>query len=69
VSGYDATHNVPISVVAHDPAVTAQFARWHWQPGLLPTATAPVWPMDAFRDKFIDAFSTGRAASRLRPAR
>jgi hypothetical protein len=69
VSGYNATHDVPISIVAHDPAVTARIASWHWQRGLLPGPTASVWPMDAFRDRFIDAFSTRRAANRLRPAR
>ena len=25
----------------------------------LPEPDAPVWPMDAFRDRFLDAFSTG----------
>jgi hypothetical protein len=26
------------------------------QEGLLPGADAPVWPMDAFRDRFLTAF-------------
>jgi phosphatidylglycerophosphate synthase len=58
VSGQDATHQVPVSIVAHDPAVLGQVASWHWQDGLLPTPTAPVWPMDAFRNRFLDAFRT-----------
>jgi hypothetical protein len=56
VSGPDATHEVPISLVAHDPAVLARTDPWHWQSGLLPSPTAPVWRMDAFRDRFLDAF-------------
>jgi phosphatidylglycerophosphate synthase len=57
VSGPKATHDVPISIVAHDPAVLDRVASWHWSPGLRPQAQAPVWPMDAFRDRFLEAFS------------
>jgi phosphatidylglycerophosphate synthase len=69
VSGYDASHDVPISIVAHDPSVTARIARWRWQQGLLPSPAAPVWRMDAFRNRFINSFSTGHTANTLRPAR
>ena len=57
VSGPAATHDVPISIVARDPAVFDHITAWGWQPGLLPSADAPVWPMDAFRNKFLAAFS------------
>jgi hypothetical protein len=57
VSGTGANHQVPVSLVASDPAVLARVAPWHWQDGLLPGPTAPVWPMDAFRDRFLGAFS------------
>ena len=56
VSGPDANHQVPISVVARDPDVLARVAPWHWQAGLLPGPAAPVWQMDAFRDRFRHAF-------------
>lgn len=69
VSGYGANHDVPISIVAHDPAAADRIAAWHWQDGLLPGPGAPVWPMDAFRDRFLDAFSSGRVAEQLRPTR
>jgi phosphatidylglycerophosphate synthase len=62
VSGPDATHDVPISIVAHDPAVLDRISSWSWAPGLRPAADAPVWPMDAFRNRFLDAFS-GRATT------
>jgi hypothetical protein len=32
-------------------------ASWHWQPGVQPTKDAPVWRMDAFRDRFFQAFT------------
>jgi phosphatidylglycerophosphate synthase len=53
------SHDVPISVIAHDPAVLEQIAGWGWQDGLRPSPQAPVWPMDAFRDRFLSAFSAG----------
>ena len=59
VSGDHAGHDVPVSVVAHDPAVLDRIAGWDWQPGLRPGADAPVWRMDAFRDRFLDAFDGG----------
>jgi hypothetical protein len=56
VSGQGANHNVPITIIAHDPAVLNQIAGWGWQDGLLPNPQAPVWPMDAFRDRFLAAY-------------
>jgi hypothetical protein len=58
VSGAGANHQVPISLIAHNPAVLLRTASWHWQDGLLPNPTAPVWPMDTFRNRFLDAFSS-----------
>jgi hypothetical protein len=56
VSGPDASRDVPVTVIAHDPAVISQIAPWDWEPGLLPSPVAPVWPMDAFRDRFLTAY-------------
>ena len=60
-----ASHNVPISIVAHDPSVFRQIASWHWQDGLLPGHSAPLEPMSAFRNQFLGAFSgaTSQTAS------
>ena len=69
VSGPGADHLVPVSVVAHDPAVLGRIAPWHWQPGLLPSPAAPIWAMDAFRNRFFDAFNAPAPASTLRPPR
>jgi hypothetical protein len=56
VTGQGQSHDVPISVIAHDPAVMRTIAAWHWQSGMLPGANAPVWPMSSFRDRFLTAF-------------
>jgi hypothetical protein len=69
VSGAGANHQVPISLITSDPAVLSQVASWHWENGLLPTSGAPLWPMDAFRDRFLKAFSSTSAYAIARPAR
>jgi phosphatidylglycerophosphate synthase len=58
ISGPGASHVVPISIIAHDPSVFRQIASWRWQDGLLPSPSAPLEPMDAFRNQFLGAFST-----------
>ncbi|WP_378227072.1 CDP-alcohol phosphatidyltransferase family protein [Angustibacter luteus] len=56
VSGARAGHDVPVSIIARDPAVLDRVASWGWQPGLRPSPSAPVWPMDTFRDRFLSAY-------------
>ncbi len=56
VSGEDAGRDVPITVIAHDPAVLDRISAWGWQHGMNPGSDAPVWRMDAFRDRFLAAF-------------
>jgi phosphatidylglycerophosphate synthase len=59
VTGNDEpSHDVPISVIAHDPKVMDQIAGWSWQDGMSPSPRAPVWPMAAFRDRFLTAFGS-----------
>jgi phosphatidylglycerophosphate synthase len=58
VSGHGASHDVPISVIAHDPAVLNRIGGWGWNDGLRPRPQAPVWPMSAFRDRFLSAFGS-----------
>ena len=57
VSGDDANSDVPVTIIARDPAVFEYIESWGWDDGVRPSDTAPVWRMDAFRDRFIDAFS------------
>ena len=56
VSGQNAGHDVPISIIAHDPAVFKRISGWDWQSGLLARPDAPVWRMSAFRDRFLTAY-------------
>src|SRR5215831_4618874 len=58
ISGAAASHEVVISIIARDPSVFRQIAPWGWQDGLLPGPSAPLEPMDAFRNQFLGAFST-----------
>jgi hypothetical protein len=56
VSGQSAGHNVPISIIAHDPSLLKRIGGWGWQSGLLPGPHAPVSPMSGFRDRFLIAY-------------
>ena len=56
ITGESAGRDVPVTIVAHDPAVLDRVADWGWSDGLRPAPTAPVWRMDSFRDKFLAAF-------------
>jgi hypothetical protein len=57
VAGEGATRDVPITIVAKDPAVLGSIAGWGWTDGLAPAANTPVWRMDTFRDQFLTAFT------------
>ncbi|MFH8251861.1 CDP-alcohol phosphatidyltransferase [Microbacterium sp. B2969] len=59
VSGAAANHDVPITIIAKDPTVFASISSWGWDAGVRPSSDAPVWRMDAFRDRFLAAFSPG----------
>ncbi len=61
VTGEGASHDVPISVIARDPEVMDRIAGWRWQDGMSPSPQAPVWPMAAFRDRFLAAFGSSPA--------
>jgi phosphatidylglycerophosphate synthase len=58
ITGEGASHDVPVSVIAHDPKVMDQIAGWSWQDGMSPSPRAPVWPMAAFRDRFLTSFGS-----------
>ena len=64
VTGPNASHKVVASIIARDPSVFRQIASWRWQDGLLPGPSAPLEPMDAFRNQFLGAFSTPSSQAR-----
>ncbi|HEV8055175.1 MAG TPA: sulfatase-like hydrolase/transferase [Nocardioidaceae bacterium] len=70
VSGQDAGRDVPIAIVSRDPAVLDTISGWGWNEGLRPKPEAPVWRMDAFRDRFLAAYgSSGETGPRGASAR
>ncbi|MFJ9562367.1 sulfatase [Streptomyces fuscichromogenes] len=63
--------DVPVTIVAHDPAVLERVAGWGWTPGLKPAPDAPIWAMNKFRDRFLTAFgppAPGPAQASRKPA-
>lgn len=56
VSGADANHIVPISIISKDPADIDRISPWRWESGMLPSPNAPLWRMDEFRDRFLTAY-------------
>ncbi|MDX3695391.1 sulfatase [Streptomyces europaeiscabiei] len=56
VSGNGAGHDVPVTIVAHDPKVLDRIDDWGWSDGLRPGDDAPVWRMDSFRDRFLTVY-------------
>ena len=57
VSGDPVSHDVPVHLIG-SPATLAHLDAWGFTPGLVPAPDAPVWGMDAFRDRFLQAFGT-----------
>ncbi|MBO2464747.1 sulfatase [Actinomadura violacea] len=58
IAGQNASRDVPVTVVARDPAVLDRISGWGWQDGLRPASNSPVWPMSTFRDRFLAAFGS-----------
>jgi hypothetical protein len=58
ITGQTTDRDVPITIVARDPSVLDRISSWGWQDGLRPGKGAPVWPMNAFRDRFLTAFGS-----------
>jgi len=65
VSGQSGNHDVPITIISHDPAVMDRISPWGWQDGMRPSPDAPVWPMDAFLDRFLNAYGPHPPATPL----
>lgn len=59
ITGPDPSHDVPVTILARDPEVLRRITGWGWDAGLRPGRDAPVWRMDAFRDRFLTAFGPG----------
>lgn len=68
VSGEDAGRDVPIAILSRDQAVLDAISGWGWGEGLRPQPDAPVWRMDAFRNRFLAAYgSSGQTGPTANP--
>jgi hypothetical protein len=56
VAGSNSGHDVPLVIIG-PPDVMAALDSWNWTPSATPAHDAPVWPMEAFRDRFLAAFT------------
>ena len=57
VTGEGASRDVPVHLIAADPAILDAVDEWGWSAGMIPEPGAPVWRMDDFRLRFLKAFS------------
>jgi hypothetical protein len=56
ITGEGASRDVPIHVIAGNPALLEPFRGWGLTAGMRPVG-APLGGMDAFRDRFLGTFS------------
>lgn len=49
--------DVPIHMIG-PPELIDRIEAWGWTPGLIPDPDLPAWPMDSFRNRFIEAFTS-----------
>lgn len=57
VSGDEENRDVPVHFIG-DRATLESIEGWSFDEGAIPGAAAPVWRMDTFRKRFVDAFGT-----------
>ena len=61
VNGWDATADVPVHVIADDPALLERLPRALWSDGMLPADDLPSQPMASMRETLARSFSTAVA--------
>ncbi|WP_185985118.1 sulfatase [Aureimonas mangrovi] len=59
ITGESASRDVPIHILSRDRELLERLDEWGWTRGMVPSRGAPVWRMDAFRERFVRAFSDG----------
>lgn len=52
---------MPVHIVSRDPELLAPFEEWGFIPGMVPRTGPATLPMEAFRDRFLAAFSAREA--------
>lgn len=56
----DERSDVPVHVIG-PPDLVSAIDAWGWTAGLVPADDAPLWPMEAMRDRLLDSFSSGQS--------
>ncbi|TVQ33433.1 MAG: sulfatase [Geminicoccaceae bacterium] len=62
ITGPGASFDVPMHVLSRDAGLIEAIEAWGWTPSMRPEPKAPVWRMDAFRERFLGAFTPSDVA-------
>jgi hypothetical protein len=65
VSEDETGRDVPVHLIG-PPELVAEIEAWRWSRGMVPENDAPVWRMDAFRDRVLAAFGSLNTAAESR---
>lgn len=57
IAGEGAPHDVPVHMIAKDPAILAALDEGAWAAGMEPDAASAPWPMDSLRARILQAFT------------
>lgn len=57
VAGSD-NRDVPVHLLG-PPDLVEKATAWSWRDGMIPDPMTPAWPMEDFRDRFIETYSAG----------
>jgi hypothetical protein len=57
IAGENASHDVPIHIIAHNAALLTALDEGNWAQGMQPTADSPALPMDTLRERILGAFT------------
>lgn len=60
----DERSDVPVHLIG-PPDLIAAVDGWGWSPSLIPADDAPLWPMEAMRDRILESFSSAPPVSVL----
>lgn len=57
IAGDGANHDVPVHIIARNPALLAALDEGTWTAGMAPDASSPSWPMNTVRERLLAAFA------------
>ncbi len=57
IAGDGASHEVPVHIIARDPALLDALGDGKWTQGMEPDESSPSWPMNTMREHLLTAFA------------